>query len=353
MIDDSLSTRSPVPWAQRRAWLQAIAAVVASPVLHAGSVFAQSGRPWPRQPVQLIVPFPVGGPSAILSKHIAQAFERVTGVPMRLIHQGGSGGLLGAGFAANAPADGHHLFIGGSSLAVTRALDLSDEFDLMEDLKPLAMVATVPQVLVVNPTRMRSRTVMEWLSDVGRKSARFRMATAGLGSSSHIGAEMLKQQESLRFEFVHFKGAGPALQDLLAGSVDMMVDSLISSLPYIRTGRLKALVVSGQQRATVLPDVPCAQEMGISALEAQTWYGLFAPVGISTAQSKVMVSVLERMGQDTQLLASLEAMGIRWGDLYGAAFHAMVKQETLQWAQRIKAAGLKNYWSSNAEDNGT
>ena len=324
----------------RRAYLQWMALMALTQTAWAQPAARRKVLGWPTQPVNLIVPFPAGGPSAILAKHLAQSFERTTQQPLRLQYQGGAGGLQGASYAAKAPADGQNIFIGGSHLAVARAMVSNEEFDLMEDLLPLAMVATVPQVIVVNPARMRSRTVMEWLSDLGRKSARYRMATAGVGSSSHISAEILKHQESVRFEFVHFRGSGPALQDLLAGSVDMMIDGLVSCLPHIRSGRLKALMVTGEQRAAVLPDVPCAQEMGVDALNHVTWYGLFAPSDLSHAQANAMQQVFKRMGEDEVLAANFEHVGIRWGGIYGEAFKTMVQQETLQWAQRLKSMGL-------------
>jgi tripartite-type tricarboxylate transporter receptor subunit TctC len=345
MQSDSSTAAMP----HRRAALQWLAALAVIP-----PVWAQnSGRApsaWPQRSTQLIVPFPAGGSSAILAKQVSQAFERVTQQPLRLLFQGGAGGLQGASFAAKAPANGETLLIGGSHLAVARALANNDEFDLMEDLRPLALVALVPQVLVINPQRMRARTVMEWLSDLGRKSARYRMATAGAGSASHIDAEMLRLQEGLRYEFVHFRGSGPALQDLLSGSVDMMIDGLISSLPHIRSGRLKALMVTGRERVDILPDVPCAQEMGVQVLDSVTWYGLFAPIQLSNTQAAGMQTVLQTMGKDEVLAHNLEAMGVRWGHLYGQAFADMVKQETLDWAQRVKRVGLKNLWNPNAEE---
>ena len=336
-------------WVDRRAILQWLSAMALVSPAAAQNHLRRSGL-WPQRAVNLIVPFPAGGASAILAKQLSQAFERTTQQALRLLYQGGAGGVQGASFAAKAAANGEHLFIGGSHLAVARALASDDEFDLVEDLRPLALVAQVPQVVVVNPERMRSRTVMEWLSDVSRKSARYRMATAGVGSSSHISAEILKLQASLRFEFVHFRGAGPAVQDLLAGSVDMMIDGLISSLPHIRSGRLKALMLTGRQRVPVLPDVPCAQEMGVQVLDSVIWYGLFAPSRLSDAHALAMQDVLRRIGSDERLRANFAAMGIQWGDLYGDAFTAMVKQETLEWAQKVKSMGLKNLWIKNLEE---
>ena len=149
---------------------------------------------------------------------------------------------------------------------------------------------------------------------------------------------------------MHFRGAGPALQDLLAGSVDMMVDGLISCLPHVRSGRLKALLVTGRQRVALLPDVPCALEMGVHALDSVTWYGLFAPSQLTDAQAQAMQAVFMQMGRDATLQNNLATMGIHWGDLYGEEFAAMVRQETLQWAQRLKSMGFKQQWLKNTEE---
>lgn len=338
----------------RRAYLQCLATLAAMPPVWAQNANGakSSLNAWPNKPVNLIVPFPAGGSSAILAKQLAQSFERKTLQPLRLIYQGGAGGMQGANFASKSAANGQNLLLGGSYLAVARALINNDEFDFIDDLRPLAMVAAVQQVILVNPARMRSRTAMELLSDLSRKPARYRMATAGIGSSSHISSEILKHQESLHFEFVHFRGAGPAMQDLLVGSVDMMIDGLVSCLPHIRSGRLKPLMVTGTQRTNVLPDVPCAQELGVHSLERVTWYGLFAPRQLSDAQAATMVEVFERMGSDAGMSSNFEAMGIRWGGVYGEAFTAMVKQDTMQWAQRLKSMGLTNLFYKNSEEAG-
>ena len=338
---------------KRRAYLQWLAAMaVAMPACTQASTAQRKSSTWPSKPVNLIVPFPAGGPSAILAKQLAQSFERTTNQVLRIQYQGGAGGLQGANFAAKAEANGQNIFIGGSHLAVVRALLRNEEFDLIEDLRPLTLLCEVPQVVVVNPARIRSRTVMEWLADLARKPGRYRMATAGIGSSSHIASAMLKHEESLQYEFVHFRGAGPAMQDLLAGSVDMMIDGLISCLPHIRSGRLKALMVTGKQRASVLPDIPCAQEMGVNVLDTVTWYGLFAPIQLTEPQAQAMYDVFMRMGQDPTMLANFEAMGIRWDGLYGDAFASMVQQDTMQWAQRVKSMGLGNIFTKNLEESG-
>jgi tripartite-type tricarboxylate transporter receptor subunit TctC len=301
---------------------------------------AQRTERWPRAPVNLVVPFPAGGTSALLAKQLKAPFERLTRQRLQLQYFGGAGGMPGALYTAAAPADGQHLCIGGNYMAIARALYPSDDFDFLQDLRPLAMVAEVPQVVVIHPQRMRVRTVHEWLNELGRKPARYRMATASVGSASHLSAALLKHQSALNFDFVHFRGSGPALQDLLAGSVDMMLDGLVSCLPHVRSGRLKALLVTGAQRVSALPDVPCAQELNLAALDDMYWYGLFAPRKIAPATEQAVVQQLQRLGEDAQLQAALAASGLRWGNTYGDAFEALVQQQTHAWAQHLKRIGL-------------
>lgn len=318
------------------------------------SVWAQNKsshhKAWPIKPVNVVVPFPAGGASAILGKHLATAFERLTHQSMRLDYRGGSGGLFGSSYAASTPADGYHMLIGGSHLTKMRALLPDADFDLLEDLTPLALLAYMPQVVVVNPSKMRARTIMEWQAELRRKPRRFRMGSAGVGSSSHIAAEILRSQQELNFEFVHFRGSGPALQDLLAGSVDTMLDSLVSCLPHVRSGHLKALMVSGAQRQAVLPDVPCAAELGIDSLDSLAWYGLFAPKNISESLRQSILTVLKQLGDDQVFLQVYESIGVEWGGIYGEEFAAMVGAQTQEWAQRLKALGFKNIQLKDAEE---
>lgn len=325
----------------RRAWLQWLAALPLVPEVWAQNKSRVANK-WPQKTVNLVVPFPAGGSSALLAKPLSLAFQRQTSKPMRLEYRGGAGGVSGSSYIAAAPSDGYHLLVGGSHLVKARALMLDVDFDVLEDLTPLVLMAHVPQLLLVNPTKIRARNVTELLSELRRKSSRYRMASAGVGSSSHIASEVLRQQEELNFEFVHFRGSGPALQDLLMGSVDMMMDGLASALPHVRNKKLKALLVTGPQRIAALPDVPCAVEMGVQVLESLSWYGLFAPKKISEQKRLSILEVIDQLGEDTELRESYESMGIRWLGLGGAAFENMLENEARQWAQRLKQLKLDN-----------
>lgn len=301
---------------------------------------ARSARSWPLSEVQMTVPFPVGGTSAALAKALQRPFEALTSQTLRLQYFGGAGGMQGALHAAAAPTNGYHLLMGGSYLSLSRVLHPNEDFDFLQDLQPLAMVAQVPQVLLVNPQRLRVRHITELLNELARKPARYRMATASVGSTGHLMAALFKQQTTSSFEFVHFRGAGPALQDLVAGSVDMMVDGLVSCLPHLRSGKLKALLVSGTERCAILPDVPCAQEMALTALEYNTWYGLFAPKKIAPATAAKVVEQLEIVGQSAQLKAEFQRLGVQWAGIAGARFETLVAQQVQQSARQLQSLGV-------------
>lgn len=295
---------------------------------------------WPTEEVELVVPYPAGGATAVLAKLVAKAITKQTGMLMRLEYRGGGAGKQGGAYAANAQADGHHLLMGDTSLCISRALLPDRDFDVFNDLQSLALVAVIPQVVVVNSQRLRVRHTGELLAELARKPARYRMASSGPGSLSYIGAHMLAQQSNARFNFVNYRGAGPALQDLLVGNVDVMIDSLASTLPHIQSGRLKAMFVSGSQRMPVLPELPCAAEVGLPGFQLYGWYGLFAPENTPAPISAEIVRAMRQVGQDPELLQAYKAMGIDWGARYGDDFESFVHDETRLWAQRIKAMGL-------------
>ena len=331
----------------RRACLQSLTACAVVPSLFSGGASAYARSAVDAGGVQLIVPFPAGGSSAILSKHVANAYKRHTKQAMRLNYLSGGAGLLAASMAAKSAANGQTLLMGGSHLSTAHALLPDEGLDFVEDLRPLALVARIPQVLMIHPLRIRARTMAEWLAEMSRRPARYRMAAAGAGSSSHIYAQLLKQNKGLTYEFVHFRGAGPALQDLLSGTADMMMDGLIAGLPHLRSGKLKALMVTGKERSAVLPDVPCAHELGLEVLDTVTWYGVFAPAKLPDRTAASLMRVLQQLGQDEALMATFQGLGIRWGDLYGEDFAHMVMQETTQWAQTLKINGMTQLMLKN------
>jgi len=243
--------------------------------LGAGAVQAQSS--WPTKPVTMIVPFPAGGGTDAFARPLSAQFARLTGKQLIIDNRGGAGGTLGAGVAAKSAPDGYTLFMGAVHHTIAPFMYAKLDYDLERDLTPLILVANVPQVLVVNPKKVDAADFKTFLEFVKKNPGRLNYGSAGGGTSHHLAGELFKLQTKTFITHIPYRGAGPALQDLIAGNVDMMFDGLGSSATHIKSGRVKALMVSGSKRSPAFPDVPCSTELGLPDYTVSTWYGVWAP----------------------------------------------------------------------------
>ena len=251
--------------ANRRDVLRAAAASAAALSL---GVQAQSG--WPSKPVNMVVPFPAGGGTDAFARPLSAQFAKLTGKQMIIDNRGGAGGTLGAGIAAKAAPDGYTLFMGAVHHSIAPSMYPKLDYDLQKDFVPLALVANVPQVLVVNPKNMPS-DYKGFMEAVRKAPGKFNYGSAGAGTSHHLAGELFKQQTKTFITHIPYTGAGPALRDLVAGQVDMMFDGLGSSAAHIKGGRIKAVMVAGAKRNAAFPDVPCAAELGMPDYTVTTW----------------------------------------------------------------------------------
>ena len=243
--------------ASRRDVLRAAAAGAA--ILSLG---AQAQSAWPSKPVNLVVPFPAGGGTDTFARPLSAQFARLTGKQLIIDNRGGAGGTLGAGIAAKAAPDGYTLFMGAVHHSIAPSMYPKLDYDLQKDFVPLALVANVPQVLVVNPKNMPS-DFKGFMEALRKAPGKFNYGSAGAGTSHHLAGELFKQQTKTFITHIPYTGAGPALRDLVAGQVDMMFDGLGSSAGHIKGGRIKAVMVAGAKRNPAFPDVPCAAELGL------------------------------------------------------------------------------------------
>jgi len=253
----------------RRQWLGWTAAALAG---MPGFALAQS---WPTKAVNLIVPFPAGGGTDAFARPLGAQFTRLTGKSLVIDNRGGAGGTLGAGIAAKAPNDGYTLFMGGVHHSIAPSMYPRLDYDLEKDFVPLILVASVPQVLVVNPKRVTGN-FQDFLRQVKAQPGKINYASAGGGTSHHLAGELFKQQTKTFITHIPYRGAGPALNDLIAGNVDVMFDGLGSSAGHIKGGRIKALMVAGAKRNPAFPDVPCAAELGLPDYNVTTLWHLGA-----------------------------------------------------------------------------
>ena len=319
----------------RRQLLLATAALTGLP----GSARAQPA--WPARPVNLVVPFPAGGGTDAFARPLGAQFTRLTGQNLLIDNKGGGGGTVGAAVAAKAPADGYNYFMGGVHHAIAPSVYPKLQYDLQQDFVPLILVARVPQVVVVNPKRVQARTVKELIDLAKKNPGKLNYASAGSGTSHHLAGELFKQQTGTFITHIPYRGAGPALQALIAGEVDLMFDGLGSSAAHIKAGRIKAIAVAADKRAPGFPDVPTAAEGGVPTYQVATWYGLWAPKGTPTAIIEAMQAEMRKALNSEEIKAAWQGLGALPPSLWGTDFGRFVGAEVKRWREVVKNSGAK------------
>ena len=324
------------PTATRRDLLQAVASGLA--VFSLGS---QAQSTWPTKPVNVVVPFPAGGGTDTFARPLSAQFAKISGRAMVIENRGGAGGTLGAGIAAKAAPDGYTLFMGAVHHSIAPSMYPRLDYDIEKDFVPLALMANVPQVLVVNPKNMPFADFKGFLEAVRKAPGKYNYGSAGAGTSHHLAGELFKQQTRTFITHIPYTGAGPSLRDLVGGQVDMMFDGLGSSSAHIKGGRIKALMVSGPRRNPAFPDVPCAAELGLPDYTVTTWYGIWAPKGTPADVQTRIVEELRRSAASDELKAIWASNGAEFGNLTPAQFGSFVSSEIKRWAAVVKVSGAK------------
>ena len=296
---------------------------------------------WPTKPVNLIVPFPAGGGTDAFARPLSAIFSKLTGKQLIIDNRGGAGGTVGAGIAAKAAPDGYNFFMGAVHHTIAPSMYPKLDYDLERDLAPIILIAAVPQVLVVNPKKVTANNLKEFLDFVKKNPGKLNYGSAGGGTSHHLAGELFKLQTQTFITHIPYRGAGPALQDLIAGNVDMMFDGLGSSAAHIKGGRIKALMVSGPKRSPAFPDVPCSTELGLPDYTVSTWYGMWAPKATPADVQLRMVEEVRKATQSDEAKAIWAAQGAEFPNLTGAQFDAFIKTELRKWSQVVKASGAK------------
>jgi tripartite-type tricarboxylate transporter receptor subunit TctC len=296
---------------------------------------------WPSKPVNLVVPFPAGGGTDAFARPLSAIFSKLTGKQLIIDNRGGAGGTVGAGIAAKAAPDGYNFFMGAVHHTIAPSMYPKLDYDLERDLAPIILVAAVPQVLVVNPKKVTANNLKEFLDFVKKNPGKLNYGSAGGGTSHHLAGELFKLQTQTFITHIPYRGAGPALQDLIAGNVDMMFDGLGSSAAHIKGGRIKALMVSGPKRSPAFPDVPCSTELGLPDYTVSTWYGMWAPKATPADVQTRMVEEVRKAIQTDEAKAIWAAQGAEFPNLTGAQFDSFIKTELRKWSQVVKASGAK------------
>ena len=318
----------------RRAWLLAVAAAAAAP----GLALAQA---WPAKPVTIVVPFPPGGGTDAFARPLFAMMSKNTGRQFVIDNKGGAGGTVGAGIAAKAAPDGYTFFMGAVHHAIAPSVYPKLDYDIERDLVPVGLVSSVPQVIVVNPQRVAARTLPELLEFIRKNPGKLNYASAGNGTSHHLAGELFKLQTRTFITHIPYRGAGPALQDLVSGQVDMMFDGLGSSATHIKSGRIRAIAVAAGKPAPGFGDVPLAKAGGAPNYEVATWYGIWAPKGTPREALAAMQAEMRKALNSDELKATWTSLGTETPDLWAEDYGRFVSAEVKRWAEVVKGAGVK------------
>ncbi len=304
-------------------------------------VASQSQSAWPTKPVNMVVPFPAGGGTDAFARPLSAQFSKATGKQLIIDNKGGAGGTVGASFAAKAANDGYTYFMGAVHHAIAPSMYPRLDYNIESDLVPLVLAAVVPQVLVINPKKVPANNLKEFLEFVKKNPGKLNYGSAGGGTSHHLAGELFKLQTGTFITHIPYRGAGPALQDLIAGQVDMMFDGLGSSAAHIKGGRIKALMVSGPKRNPAFPDVPCAGELGLPDYTVTTWYGIWGSKGMpADAQTRATEEFRKALSSD-ELKAVWANQGAEFPNTTPAQFAAFLSADMKRWATVVKASGAK------------
>ena len=314
------------------------AALAAAAALAAPLVQAQA---WPGKPVTIVVPFPPGGGTDAFARPLFALMSKNTGRQFVIDNKGGAGGTLGAGIAARAAPDGYTFFMGAVHHTIAPSMYPKLDYDIERDFVPVGLVSSVPQVISVNPGRVQAKTLPEFLEFVRKNPGKLNYGSAGNGTSHHLVGELFKLQTKTFITHIPYRGAGPALQDLIAGQVDMMFDGLGSSANHIKGGRIRAIAVAAGKPAPGFPELPLAKSVGAPNYEVATWYGMWAPKGTPREVVTAMQNEMKKALNSDELKTMWTSLGTETPNLWGEEFGKFVSSEVKRWGDVVKASGAK------------
>ncbi|MEA2873212.1 MAG: hypothetical protein QOH67_3188, partial [Hyphomicrobiales bacterium] len=294
---------------------------------------------YPDRPVRLIIPFPPGGSNDVVGRLVANQLSEKLGHKVFVDNRGGAGGVLGTEAAAAATPDGYTLLIISIAHAVNPAL-YKLNYDPIKSFAPISILATGPNVLVVNP-KLPVKTVAELLALAKEKPGALDYASAGVGSFQHLGGELFKLTAGVSLQHVPYKGGGPAMADVIAGHVTVMFSSLVQTTPFIQSGQLRALGTGGAKRNPVLPDVPTIQEAGVPGYVADNWWGIMAPAGTPQPIVDRLYKDVQAVLTSPELKAAFDREGASAVTMSTAEFSTYIENEIVKWGRVVKEGNIK------------
>jgi len=296
---------------------------------------------YPTRPVRLIVPFPPGGSNDILARMVGTKLGEQFGQQVVIDNRGGAGSIIGTQIAANAPADGYTVLLGGTaSLSINPSLKKSLPYDAIKDFAPVSLVATGLAVLAVHPG-LPVKTVKDLIALAKPKPQYIKLASPGSGTPTHLSGELFNSMAGVDMLAVHYKGGGPANIALLSGEVNACFCGIASVMQYIKDGRLRAVAVTSSRRSSILPDVPTIAEGGVAGFEVVSWFSIVAPAGTPKPAISRLNGAIRNVLNLPDIKSGFEKLGVEPRGSTPEELLAYNRNEIAKWARAIKAAGIK------------
>ncbi|MBI3067329.1 MAG: tripartite tricarboxylate transporter substrate binding protein [Betaproteobacteria bacterium] len=317
-----------------------LCSVCASGVNLAAAQSEKATAKYPERPIRFIVPFPPGAANDILARAVGQRLADRWGQSVIVDNRGGAGGTLGTAIAARATPDGYTIVIVPATHAINVTLYTKPPYDAVRDFAPIALIATGPYMLVVNPS-LPARSVKELLALAKARPGRLNYGSAGTGNATHLIGELMKSMTGIQITHVPYKGVGPALTDVIAGQVQIMFGSVSATSPQARAGRVRALAVTSAKRSIAVPDVPTLDEAGVPGFDAVGWWGVLAPAGIPAAIVAKINREIVAMLANAEMRQWLQTQGFEPAGGSSQQFARYINDEIVKWGKVVRASGAR------------
>jgi tripartite-type tricarboxylate transporter receptor subunit TctC len=323
--------------ASRRTAVRALVAFASSLVLAGGTALAQD---FPTKPMKIVVPFGAGGAVDVVARMIGAELSKRLGQPVLVENRTGAGGNIAASFVAKSDPDGYTLLMGSTGNSVNSSLYTNLNYHPDKDLMPLALVGQVPTVLLAHPG-VPANTVAELVALVKRDPAKLNFAHSGAGTTEHLAAEMFNARAGLKVPVVAYRGGAPALNDLLAGHVQLFFTNQLNAAPHLKSGAVKALGVAAGERSPALQNVPTFAEQGMQDFNVSVWWGLFGPASMPAPVVKKLSEAVNAALASPEVVAKLGAVGATPLPGTPEQFSAFYAKEAAKWGAVVRAANIK------------
>ena len=314
--------------------------IVIAMVLAACAALPAQAQTWPAKAVRVVMPFPPGGAADTLIRPLTVKLADALGQQFVADARPGANGNIAAEIVARAAADGYTLMFGNSSLPISVSLYDKLSFDVLKDFTPVSLVAMTPSVLVVHPS-LPVRSIKDLVALAKKQPNKLNFASGGVGNTMHLAAALLDSMAGIQMTHVPYKGAGPAIVDVIAGQCDMVFVNIAPVLGHIRAGKAVPIAVTSKTRSTVLPEVPTVAESGMPGYESTTWYGFLGPAGLPReVVTKLNAAIVSAVG-GKDLRERYIALGAEPETSTPEAFATLIRNDIPAWAKVVKAAGAK------------